>query len=648
MKTLLVGVNPYGIVGMAPYYLKSYCKGKVDREDRHEIRIEGYDVELDARRIAASICDAAPDVVGFSCYVWNMEKVLEVCPEIRRRSPGTRIVFGGPEVSPRAQDLLRQNAEVDVIAIGEGEMTFSDLLESYAGGNPLEDVDGIAFRRGGEIKTTKPRALIKNLDDIPSPFLEGYVDCDKLGGYLYGYETFRGCPYSCSFCYWGRMFDVRYFSMERIKKELAVILNSSLRRMWLGDAVANLHKKRFKEFLRAVIEQNTETVIDFEMVADILDEETIDLLGQLNDGYIAFGLQSINDRALATIERNWDPVKFGRNVRLLRQRTDKIKIYIDLIYGLPEDTLETYEAGIRYAMSLLPQKIQPHPLLLLPGSPLHTNPEAYGIVYEERAPHYVRQCKTWSPEDMDRASRWTNKLFFYFNPAVNTATILLSQILEEEPLDLFLRLYDSVTRSLDPTLVFTDIGIARENAFRLNDLLADFIRRELSTVESGEAYLAPLLDVVAFAGCRTMFYFSGGGNGTGASVPWALFGGRASGRGIYPVLNRNVVIRRFSHDMSGLYKGNLLRSPRELLRLEPKTYDVVFNLQTHAIYHVSAHVSEILASCSGDRTLEEVVEGFARARSLALDEGSYSVIQATFEDLARRQVVNLIGDRIAI
>src|SRR5204862_3668492 len=115
-------------------------------------------------------------------------------------------------------------------------------------------------------------------------------------------------------------------------------------------------KKRFKEFLRTVIQTNNRLVIDFEMVAELLDEETIDLLGQLHDGYIAFGLQSTNERALAAVERNWNREKFTTNVRMLRQRTDKIKIYIDLIYGLPYDTPQTYADGIRYAMSLMPQK----------------------------------------------------------------------------------------------------------------------------------------------------------------------------------------------------------------------------------------------------------------------------------------------------
>ncbi len=320
----------------------------------------------------------------------------------------------------------------------------------------------------------------------------------------------------------------------------------------MGDAVANLHKKRFKEFLRAVIDLNTDTVIDFEMVAELLDEETIDLMGQLNDGYVAFGLQSINDRALATITRKWKKEEFTNNVRLLRQRTDKIKIYIDLIYGLPEDSPKTYEAGIRYAMSLLPQKIQPHPLLLLPGSPLFDDPKAFGLVYEEKAPHYVVESNYWSRDDMREAAKWTDKLFFYFNPAVNMTTIMLSQILEEEPLDLFLRLYAFIFERFDPNAVTTDLGIPRELALRLNDLLEEFIHSELQDKESGSAYLAPLVNAMAFAGCKTMFYSSGLGDvGLDGMISNSILrhGWNTPRNGIYPMLNSNVVLKRFSHDM---------------------------------------------------------------------------------------------------
>jgi hypothetical protein len=644
MKTQLVGLNPDGIVGMAPYYLKSYYMGKVDPVNGRDVLITGYDVNHECKLATNDICNQAPDVLAFSCYVWNMEQVLDICAKVRRHLPKTTILLGGPEASPRAMELLPKHSSVDIIAVGEGEITFAEVVDHYCTGRiELADIRGIVYREKGEIRANAPREVIKDLDEIPSPFLNGVVEFDKLKGYLFGYETFRGCPFSCSFCYWGRMMSVRYFSTERVKQEMAVILNSSMKRMWLGDAVANLNKKRFKDFLRTVIEANNGLIIDFEMVAELLDEETIDLMGQLHDGYVAFGLQSINHLALATVERKWNREKFTKNVRLLRQRTDKIKIYIDLIYGLPHDSPQTYEDGIRYAMSLLPQKIQLHPLLLLPGSPLFDHPQDFGLVYEEKAPHYVVESKFWSRADMEEAAKWTNKIFVYFNPAVNMTVIMLSQILNEDAFDLFNRLYAFITAKLDPTLIFSDIGIVRENALMLNDLLEEFIRAELGDEESYGAYLVPLIDAMAFVGCKTMFYASGG-----ADDGTLLAGWNTSRSGVYPILSRNVVLKRFSHDMSALYKGNLLRSPEELLRFEPTVYDVLFNLRTHSIYHVSEHVSDLLAASSGDHTLEELVERLAQTRNLAIDNGTYSAIQETFNDLARKQVVDLIGYQVAV
>lgn len=635
MKTFLVGLNPWGIVGMAPYYLKSYYAGRIDAEGARDITIAGYDVDCELQSATAEIIDAAPDVLGFSCYVWNVEQILDICSTVRHELRHTKIILGGPEASPRAVELMTKNTALDIIAVGEGEITFSEVLRQLTSGSQdLSQIKGVVYRDRGEVRANEPRPVIQNLDDIPSPFLSGIVEFEKLKGYLFGYETFRGCPFTCSFCYWGRMLTVRYFPMERIKAELGIILKSSLRRMWLGDAVANLHRKRFKEFLRTVISLNTATTIDFEMVAELLDDETVDLMGQLNDGYVAFGLQSTNDAALTTISRKWKEKEFGANVRKLRQRTDKIKIYIDLIYGLPEDSVEGYESSIRYSMSLLPQKIQPHPLLLLPGSPMFDNPESFGILYEEKAPHYVTQNNWWSPKDMARAAAWSDKLFFYFNPAVNTTVILVSQLLGEHPFDLFNRLYRFVSERFDPTKVTTDIGIQRELALQLNDILELFIRAELAD-EAPQPYLPPLIDVIAFAGCKTMFYSSWQVNGWPTDDSWML------GNAMYPTLSRHVVLKRFRHDMSAFYRHNILRSPEELLAIPRRTYDVVFNLLTHSVYHVSEHVNDLLAACSGEANLTDLVSGLVCRRNLWSDASTQKAMEDTFVDLARKQIVEL-------
>jgi radical SAM superfamily enzyme YgiQ (UPF0313 family) len=633
MKTVLVGLNPGGIVGMAPFYLKSWYAGRVDAENARGVDIVGYDVGCDRRRATDDLLRAAPDAVGFSCYVWNVEEVLQICADLRPQLTHTRIVLGGPEVSARAAEVLYAHPAVDAVAVGEGEITFGELMQRWAAGeSDLSGIQGLAYRQGSEVRVNEPRPVIPDLGEVPSPFLTGMVDFDQLKGHLFGYETFRGCPFTCSYCYWGRMLSVRYFPMERIRRELAVILKSSLRRMWLGDAVANLHRKRFKEFLRTVIELDTGVVIDFEMMSELLDDETIELMGRLRDGYVAFGLQSVNDKALAAISRKWKRAEFTRNALALRQRTDKIKIYIDLIYGLPEDSLQSYAEGIRFALSLLPHKVQPHPLLLLPGSPLFENPQAYGIVYDSEAPHYVTENRWWSRADMQRAAEWSDRLFFYFNPAVNVTVILLSQLLREEPFDLFVRLHAFVAECLDPASVATDLGIARELALRLNNRLEEFILAELHDPRY-QPYVGPLVDVMAFAGFRTMFY-AGDPARAAPRAGWLARGG-------HPVLSRHVVLKRFHHDLGVVYRNNLLRSPEELLRCRSLTYDVAFNLQTHAVYHVSEHVSDLLAACSGGASLDQLVDELARTRHLAVDVQTRCAVRETFRDLANRSVVEV-------
>ena len=243
---------------------------------------------------------------------------------------------------------------------------------------------------------------------------------------------------------------------------------------------------------------------------------------------------------------------------------------------------------------------------------------------------------------MEEASKWTNKIFVYFNPAVNMTIIMLSQIVKEDPFDLFNRLYTIISGRLDPTLIFSDIGIVRESALMLADILEEFVHEELRREERYGVYRAPLIDAMAFVDCKTMFYASGAADGG------FLPGWNASTRAIYPRLSRDVVLKRFSHDMSRLYKENLLRSPEELLCFEPRAYDVLFNLRTHCVYHVSEHVSELLAASLGRQTLDEMVDHLARTRNLAIDNGTYSVIQETFRDMARKQMVDLFDYQVAV
>src|SRR5437763_5484956 len=117
MKTLLVGLNPDGIVGMAPYYLKSYYVGKFDSSQSSNIAITGYDVNTECDIAVDAITRQAPDLLAFSCYVWNMEQVLSICDTLRKQLPHMLILLCGPEVSPRAKSLLENHSCIDIVAV---------------------------------------------------------------------------------------------------------------------------------------------------------------------------------------------------------------------------------------------------------------------------------------------------------------------------------------------------------------------------------------------------------------------------------------------------------------------------------------------------------------------------------------------------
>ena len=390
-------------IQLALYYLKSYLLRCTTHSDV-EIRVftENRQIPVMLREILKQ----KPRIIGFSCYVWNIEKILKLCRKLKAIDKGLIIVLGGPEVSPRPQEILFQEESVDVVVRGEGEETFARLVNS----KDLAGVQGISFRRGKQIIHNPDRPPKRNIGRIPSPYLSGLVDLKDKDIVDVPLETMRGCFYSCSYCYYHKNFPaVRYFSLSRVERELKLILRHNPHEVYIMDATFNSNPKRAKNILRMFIKYNQGTRpanLHVELKAELVDAEMAGLLNQANAFNIEIGIQSVNPKTLKAINRGFNKDKFVKGIRLL----NKYKLYyeIQLIDVLPYQSYDSLMRSLDWLYSLRPAKVVIFRLSVLPGTVLREKAAEFGIEYDTCAPYYARKSNAMSCDDVERVE----KLFY--------------------------------------------------------------------------------------------------------------------------------------------------------------------------------------------------------------------------------------------
>jgi len=415
LKSTLVSIqqatrfNPNYYYPLSLHYLKAYANKALT--DGISISIKDYSIEEAPNHIIYDLLKDSPDVIGFSSYIWNIQKVLGISHLLKKLHPTVKIVLGGPQVTATADAILTENEWVDVVVQGEGEQTFAELLKYYRDNNfGIEEIQGISYRTHGKIQSNPARPLLENLDDIPSPFNEGIDD----ESHTILIETQRGCPFECGFCSYHKNFkSVRNFSLERVKKDLSHLIGSGVKRLFLADPTFNLNPKRAKEILKFIGSINNKgTVINTELRAELLDQETVDLAEKAGITFLEIGLQSTNPVTLELIGRATNLIKFENGIRLLEK--SKIQYVIQLIIGLPGDSLNTFKNSMDYALSLASDKLQVFELQLLPGSAIYDNGDQYGMLFHLTPPHNVIQNNTFSYIDIVKAKLLYRELFLIY------------------------------------------------------------------------------------------------------------------------------------------------------------------------------------------------------------------------------------------
>lgn len=403
------------------------------------IGIKEYTINDPSINIVADLYKQHPDVIGFSCYIWNIEKTKEIANLLKKVNPEVVIVLGGPEVSYNTAQWMEQIPEVDVIVMGEGEQPFKQLLNNLENGGDFADVPGIAYRRDGQIQIN-PQTQKLDLRKMPSPyrFPEDRKNLSKRITYI---ETSRGCPFTCQFCLSSIETGVRYFDRERVKDDIRYLMANGAKTFKFVDRTFNISRSYAMEMFRFLIAEHLPgTVFQFEITADIMRPEVIEFLNkEAPDGLFRFeiGVQSTNEHTNELVKRRQNWTKLTRTVNLIKQG-GKIDQHLDLIAGLPEEDYQSFRKTFNDTFALRPEELQLGFLKMLKGTGLTAQAAFYGYTYMDHPPYEILANPYLSFDDVIKIKQVEDVLEKYWNMHRMDLTIeyLVTEVFQS-PFDFF-------------------------------------------------------------------------------------------------------------------------------------------------------------------------------------------------------------------
>jgi radical SAM superfamily enzyme YgiQ (UPF0313 family) len=388
-KVTLVELTAFErIIPLASAYLMSYARQDRDISENFDIRIYDAPVTADRNVILADLEREPSDIYALSCYLWNMGLVRWLMDRLGARVPGAQFILGGPQVMNHAASYSVPSQENVSFCNGEGEITFHAYLREFLRDEPeLAEVPGLSFWRDGQLVTTDRPPRLTDLDEIPSPFTGGLFEPGK---YTFGIlETNRGCPYNCGFCFWGAATNskVNRFSTERVLADITWMSEHGFGTFFLADANWGL-ASRDVDFTRHMVECRERT--GYPMMVSINSaknkpDRVTEIVQILVEGGLLtsqpISLQSTDEGVLDLINRsNIRPNSYTSLQRSLREHN--ISSYIEMIWPLPGETLETFRKGVTELCRSQADTILLYPQLLLHNTPIYDNRERFGIKVE--------------------------------------------------------------------------------------------------------------------------------------------------------------------------------------------------------------------------------------------------------------------------
>jgi radical SAM superfamily enzyme YgiQ (UPF0313 family) len=351
--------------------------------------VKEYNINQPRRHAFDDLLTLKPQVIGFSCYLWNIDYVLRLCADLKKVLPQICLLLGGPEVSYTPAEYLQENPQIDYILCGEGEESLPLLLDMLRKGETSPRLPGLTYQSPTGPAGDNGLQLVHSLAELPDPYNGGAFPEGKI---IY-YETTRGCPFSCAYCLSGAMGGgVRELPMERVKREISALVRRGVPLVKFVDRTFNANPRRAAELVRFLLSEECAGVTRFHMEigADLLNSELLDLFAQAPKGkfQLEAGVQSCNEQTLRAVVRTADWETLKKNVQKLMQ-SGRVHLHLDLIAGLPYEDIKRFSHSFNEVYALDPHHLQLGFLKLLKGSALRKNAEQYGIVYRDDPPYEV-------------------------------------------------------------------------------------------------------------------------------------------------------------------------------------------------------------------------------------------------------------------
>ena len=380
---------------LALRYLKAYGEAHGQAYD-----IVEYTINMPVLHIISDITEHDIDILGFACYIWNIEMTLHVVDMVKAVRPDIKIVLGGPEVSFTADELLERCPNIDYIVQGEGEEAFHALVTALQLGNDGLDpvIPGVRGRRDGSILGSAEAVEVRDLSSIPFPYTE--ADMDDLEHKIIYYESSRGCPFSCQYCLSGNKNTVRFFPQERTLEELQWFIDHGVKQVKFVDRTFNCAPHHHRPLMKFMRDSDTDMNFHLEMEPELMTEWETNILCETPPGRIQIevGVQSTHKKTLDAIYRYNDWPYIQKSIRPIIQ-AGRTHVHMDLIVGLPHEDFNRFGQSFNDLFSLQPHALQIGFLKLLKGSGVRRMRE-YKYVADPLAPYEVLSTHVLSYDDV--------------------------------------------------------------------------------------------------------------------------------------------------------------------------------------------------------------------------------------------------------
>lgn len=434
MKILLTAINAkYIHSNLAVYSLRAYAE-----EYRGNIELAEFTINHRKEYILSEIYKKKPDVLCFSCYIWNISYVREIAAEFHSLCPDVPIWVGGPEVSYEVEDCLRENPYITGIMMGEGEKIFTGLCRYYCKGQgTFDEIRGLAWRRDGQIVVNPPEAVL-DLSSIPF----AYEDMKDFQNKIIYYETSRGCPFRCSYCLSSVDKQLRFRDLALVKKELGFFLEQKVPQVKFVDRTFNCKKEHAMAIWQYIREHdNGITNFHFEIAADLLTADEIGILATMRPGLVQLeiGVQTTNDATIAEIHRRMDLAQVKELVERVKKPRN-IHQHLDLIAGLPFEDFATFARSFDEIYALHPDQLQLGFLKVLKGSYMYEHAAEYELVYAPLPPYEVRRTKWLGYDKVLQIKQVEEMLEVYYNSMQFPVSIRLLENVFDSAFEMFLQL----------------------------------------------------------------------------------------------------------------------------------------------------------------------------------------------------------------